>query len=101
MVADGGVVFGPGLARRMMAVFAAAAAGATTTGPLAELTEREREVLSLRFGLGGRGCLSLSQVGKVLGVSKERIRQIQDRAIEKLRTLAEGESLMNRLDLSV
>ena len=49
------------------------------------LRPREQEVLGLRFGLGGKPRLSLSQVGKVLAVSKERVRQIQDRAIEKLR----------------
>ena len=53
------------------------------------LRPREQEVLGLRFGLGGKPKLSLSQVGKVLGVSKERIRQIQDRALEKLRAVAE------------
>jgi RNA polymerase primary sigma factor len=44
--------------------------------------------LALRFGLNGKGRLSLSQVGKVLEVSKERVRQIQDRALEKLRAVA-------------
>ena len=52
------------------------------------LRPREQQVLALRFGLGGTGRLSLSQVGKVLAVSKERVRQIQDRALEKLRAVA-------------
>ncbi|WP_435007584.1 sigma-70 family RNA polymerase sigma factor [Tundrisphaera lichenicola] len=52
------------------------------------LRPREQEVLALRFGLGGKARLSLSQVGKVLAVSKERVRQIQDRALEKLRLVA-------------
>ena len=52
------------------------------------LRPREQEVLALRFGLGGKAKLSLSQVGKVLSVSKERVRQIQDRALEKLRAAA-------------
>ena len=52
------------------------------------LRPREQEVLALRFGLGGKARLSLSQVGKVLEVSKERVRQIQDRALEKLRAAA-------------
>lgn len=47
---------------------------------IATLRPREQQVLSLRFGLGGRERLSLSEVGKVLHVSKERVRQIQDRA---------------------
>jgi RNA polymerase primary sigma factor len=52
------------------------------------LRPREKEVLSLRYGLGGRPRMSLSQVGKVLEVSKERVRQIQDQALEKLRAAA-------------
>ena len=54
------------------------------------LRPREQEVLSLRFGLGGRERLSLSQVGRLLDVSKERVRQIEDRALEKLRARADG-----------
>lgn len=61
-----------------------------TIGKLLEsLRPREQRVLALRFGLGGGPKLSLSQVGKVLEVSKERVRQIQDRALEKLRTAGE------------
>ncbi|HEU5115669.1 MAG TPA: sigma-70 family RNA polymerase sigma factor, partial [Isosphaeraceae bacterium] len=59
-----------------------------------ELRPREQQVLSLRFGLGGKPRLSLSQVGKVLEVSKERIRQIQDRALEKLRAEVGGGQLL-------
>jgi RNA polymerase primary sigma factor len=52
------------------------------------LHPRDRWVLSLRFGLGGTPRLSLSQVGKVLTLSKERVRQIQVRALERLRAVA-------------
>jgi RNA polymerase primary sigma factor len=55
------------------------------------LRPREKEVLSLRYGLGGGPRMSLSQVGKVLEVSKERVRQIQDRALEKLRAASMGD----------
>jgi RNA polymerase primary sigma factor len=51
------------------------------------LLPRERHVLCLRFGLEGQAHHSLSQAGELLGVSKERIRQIQDRALEKLRAM--------------
>ena len=60
-----------------------------TVGKLMQaLRPREQEVLALRFGLNGKARLSLSQVGKVLEVSKERVRQIQDRALQKLRAVA-------------
>jgi RNA polymerase primary sigma factor len=60
----------------------------TITRLMESLRPREREVLALRFGLGGTAKLSLSQVGRALSVSKERVRQIQDRALEKLRKVA-------------
>ncbi len=68
---------------------------------LANLRPREQEVLSLRFGLGGKPRLSLSQVGKVLEVSKERVRQIQDRALEKLRAIASEDGLLDCLAMGV
>lgn len=58
------------------------------------LRTRERQVLSYRFGLGGGPRLSLSQVGKVLEVSKERVRQIQDAALEVLRTNVSRDNLI-------
>jgi RNA polymerase primary sigma factor len=58
-----------------------------------QLKPREQVVLQLRFGLGGQECHSLSQVSEVLDVSKERIRQIQEGALEKLRSLAKGKEL--------
>ncbi len=64
------------------------------------LRPREQQVLALRFGLGGRERLSLSQVGKELSVSKERVRQIQDRALNKLRVMAKQENLENQLALT-
>jgi len=61
------------------------------------LRPREQEVVALRFGLRGKEKLSLSQVGRVLEVSKERVRQIQDRALEKLRAAAEENHLEDLL----
>jgi RNA polymerase primary sigma factor len=58
-----------------------------------QLKPREQVVLQLRFGLGGRECHSLSQVSEVLDVSKERIRQIQEGALRKLRTLAQAQAM--------
>jgi RNA polymerase primary sigma factor len=53
------------------------------------LRPRERKVLDLRFGLTGNGTHSLRQIGHMLRISKERVRQIQNRALEKLRANAE------------
>ncbi|MCS6975609.1 MAG: sigma-70 family RNA polymerase sigma factor [Gemmatales bacterium] len=53
------------------------------------LRPREKRVLDLRFGLTGTGAHSLRQIGHLLRISKERVRQIQNRALEKLRASAE------------
>lgn len=52
---------------------------------LEELTERERKVLINRFGIDSNTPKTLAQLGELLGYSKERIRQIEDCAISKLR----------------
>jgi RNA polymerase primary sigma factor len=52
---------------------------------LARLTPVEAEVLRLRFGLGGAAELTLRETGRHYGLSRERIRQIQDEAMGKLR----------------
>lgn len=49
------------------------------------LTPQQREVLSLRFGLGDGHALSLAMVGQRLNISRERVRQIQQQAVCKLR----------------
>jgi RNA polymerase primary sigma factor len=59
------------------------------------LSPREQTVLSLRFGLGDAPRLTLSQVGKVLSLSKERVRQIQVRALERLRAVATRGGLLD------
>jgi RNA polymerase sigma factor (sigma-70 family) len=60
---------------------------------LAALPARERAVLALRYGLGGAHPLTLAEVGQELGVSPERIRQLEDRALRRLRVLARARSL--------
>lgn len=49
------------------------------------LPEMERDILARRFGLGGGEPMTLREVGEVYGLSRERIRQIQARALEQLR----------------
>lgn len=52
---------------------------------LEKLTERERQVISMRYGLGDESTHTLEEIGKILGVTRERVRQIEARAMEKLR----------------
>jgi RNA polymerase primary sigma factor len=52
---------------------------------LGSLNEREREVLELRFGLNDKRSWSLAELAEAFGVSRERIRQIEVQALQKLR----------------
>jgi RNA polymerase primary sigma factor len=52
---------------------------------LGQLTEREAKIISLRYGLSGGEPMTLERVGKMIGVTRERVRQIQDGALNKLR----------------
>ncbi len=52
---------------------------------LSGLTPREEKVLRMRFGIGERQDYTLEEVGKVLGVTRERVRQIEAKAIRRLR----------------
>lgn len=53
---------------------------------LQELTPRERRIIELRFGLGDEAPLTLEEIGSILNITRERVRQIQNKAIERLRT---------------
>jgi RNA polymerase primary sigma factor len=57
------------------------------------LTERERKILYLYYGLDDGEERTLEEIGSLLGVTRERIRQIRNRAFEKLRESPHGESL--------
>ena len=56
---------------------------------LKDLRPRERYILNRRFGLAGNEPISLTQIGCTLRISKERVRQIQQTALKKLRTSAD------------
>ncbi|XXX80617.1 sigma-70 family RNA polymerase sigma factor [Sorangium sp. So ce134] len=60
---------------------------------LESLTPREREVLRLRFGLDGEQTHTLAEIGGMFSVSRERIRQIEENALSKLRTLSRRRAL--------
>lgn len=60
---------------------------------LSELTEKERQIIILRFGLNGEKPLKLESTGKELNITRERVRQIQDKTLKKIRKLNLSEEL--------
>jgi len=57
------------------------------------LPERERQVIELRYGLRGHEPLTLEEVGRAFGVTRERIRQIENNTLKKLKQLPEAQRL--------
>jgi RNA polymerase primary sigma factor len=60
---------------------------------LDSLPERERKVIELRFGLSGAQPCTLEEVGRAFGVTRERIRQIENNTLKKLESLPEAQGL--------
>lgn len=60
---------------------------------LNRLTPREKSILRLHYGLNGSPPLSLEEIGRQLGLTRERIRQIESRALTKIRNMPEAASL--------
>ena len=56
---------------------------------LSQLNEREQQILRLRFGLEGSEPLTLAEIGRIINVSRERVRQLEAKAIMKLRMLSD------------
>ena len=54
------------------------------------LTDREREVIRLRYGLGRGRALTLAEIGRRLGVTRERVRQIEVKAVAKMRAVRDA-----------
>ncbi len=63
-----------------------------------KLTPRQQQVLRLRFGMDEGECRSLSEVGSLLGITKERARQIEHEAMDKLKKLGTGFGLEDFLE---
>jgi RNA polymerase primary sigma factor len=61
--------------------------GEEIQGVLSSLSHRERKVIELRYGLGGGEPMTLEEVGKYFGVTRERIRQIETRTLFKLKSM--------------
>jgi RNA polymerase primary sigma factor len=66
---------------------------AALTKCLAALSYRERRVLELRYGLNGEQPCTLDEVGRAFQVTRERIRQIENQGLKKLRALADSQKL--------
>ena len=60
---------------------------------LAALEQRERDVIVLRYGLCGREPKTLEEIGRVLGFTRERVRQIEIQALQRLGRLREMEAV--------
>jgi RNA polymerase primary sigma factor len=65
---------------------------------LASLTDREAKVLKMRFGLMGEKAMTLEEVGREFGVTRERIRQIEAKALRKLKHPSRRKKLQDYLD---
>ena len=65
---------------------------------LAGLTPREQRILRMRFGIGGSPDHTLEEIGQVFGVTRERIRQIEAKALKKLRHPIHGRKLATFVD---
>jgi len=65
---------------------------------LDKLTDRQQQVLRLRFGMEDGTCYSLERIGSILGISKERARQLEKQGIEKLQKLGSDLGLEDFLE---
>jgi RNA polymerase primary sigma factor len=67
---------------------------------LENVSYRERRVLELRYGLGGEHPCTLDEVGRTFNVTRERIRQIENRSLQKLQHLREAQKLRDDVEIA-
>lgn len=65
---------------------------------LSRLNDRERTIIILRYGLSDKEPMSLEEVGNIIGLSRERVRQIESRALNKIRQMPNVTSLYDYLN---
>ena len=64
------------------------------------LTDRERQIVELRYGLTGSKPLTLASISEVFNISRERIRQLLNRAFRKIRSKGQRQIKANAIDAS-
>jgi RNA polymerase primary sigma factor len=64
---------------------------------LSQLNENEREILTLRFGLDDKDPQTLDTIGQQFGVTRERIRQIEAKSLEKLKKIREESHILDEI----
>lgn len=67
----------------------------TVEGVLASLEEREAKVLRLYFGLDGQDPMTLEEIGDLLGITRERVRQVKEKALARLRHASRARFLLS------
>jgi RNA polymerase primary sigma factor len=70
----------------------------TLAEALSRLSEKERHILSLRFGLEDDSPRTLREIGDLVGISRERVRQIESQALTKLRRGSQSRALASYLN---
>ncbi|MED6172188.1 hypothetical protein PIB30_047788 [Stylosanthes scabra] len=68
---------------------------------LSILSPKEKSIVSLRFGIEDGRERSLQEIGNIIGLTKERVRQLEGRALKKLKQCLDGEGLHAYVDLIV
>lgn len=68
------------------------------TSLMAQLTQRQQQILRMHYGLDDGVCHSLEDIAGQLGISKERVRQVEKQAFEKMKTLGASMGLEEYLE---